>query len=100
MIVSKSFKHLIDRHVKKGGTLAESGLSAHKDFDPFVEELARNSPSWGDRAQHGWNFKEIDFGGNHVHVYFKDAGGPGVMGVSLPEDVVLEGLKNAQTEEN
>lgn len=100
MIVSKSFKHLVDRHVKKGGPLSESGLKEHKDFTPFVEHLARNSPEWGNRPQGGWNFHELDFGtGGYVHIYFRDAGGPNTIGLSFPEDVILEGLKNAQTED-
>lgn len=100
MNVSKSFKHLVDRHLKQGGPLKDSGLASHKEFAPFVEHFTRNGPEWGDREQGQWNFSNIDLSTEgQVHIYFSSAAGPQTIGLSFPEDVVVENLKNAQTGE-
>lgn len=98
MKVSKSFKNQIDSQKKSGQALENTKLLEHKDFGPYIETLARNSPEWGDLRQHEWVYQEVNSAGGNVNVYFRHVGDGTTRGLSFAQDRVMEDLYKAEAE--
>ena len=99
MKVSKSFKNAINSQQKSGKSLRDSKVLDHKDFGPYVETLARNSPEWGGLRQHEWVFSNAEEAGETVNVFFRHVGDGTTRGLSFHQDRVMGDLYKAETDE-
>ena len=97
--VSKSFKNAINSQQKSGKSLRDSKVLDHKDFGPYVETLARNSPEWGGLRQHEWVFSNAEEAGETVNVFFKHVGDGTTRGLAFPQDRIMGDLYKAETDE-
>lgn len=96
--VSEGFLKKVEAMKAKKKSLEASGLLEHKDWNGFINELARNHQTFPPDLAQGWNFSEAKVEGDVVNVYFKSGATAGaVRSFAIPQSDVIEGLNSAKT---